>query len=162
MPQPLFERVLKAERRLADEQTGSFDGQWTELAHDPIQVEALERFEDDVMDAAHLGHFKDVGNVEVRQFACRVQVLMEPGHGFGPREPIVADYLERHEAFQVFVASLKERADGAVIEPVEDEIGPDEQFGAASLANALELERRNPVAPCEFPCQVPDVRKSAL
>ncbi len=109
------------------------DRQGSPLAHDVVQVAALDVFHHQEMDAPILVGVQRGDDVGVLELSSRLDFPLEPCHGGAIAGERGGEDLQGHHASQPPVSSLEDHAHAADAQLVEDQVVTDEQSAALAL-----------------------------
>ena len=136
--------------------------QWTVLLDQAGQISPLDVFHDQQVGAANLVGIVGQHDVGVRQGRRRPDLAFEAAHGIGVGQPLLADQLQGDDMAQLPVAGLEDLAHAPLAQPLQQHVGPQQQFLASSLEQLVGLVRSQPATPDQFPGEGLRVGKAAL
>src|SRR5713101_4635906 len=101
-----------------------------------------------------------LNDIDMVELCGGANLALEAAHGKGIGQAILANDLEGDAAAQFPVARLEDLAHAAFADPLDQQVGAEQQLLAATGENLIGLKRRDPAAPEQFPGQAARVGKT--
>jgi hypothetical protein len=153
MDEPAFMGVLKSQGGLANEVAGLGYRRWALLPNQLREVDTLDVFHDEEVVAVDFAGVERMDDVGMRQLGGGVDFAVESANGVRVAQPFLADELQGDNLAELPVARLEDLPHAAFAQPLQNDVGTQDQVLAVPQEELVGLIRGEPTPLHELPGQ---------